>query len=424
MSTLTLSSFVQDAWVTGTGALQPLFNPSTEELLAQTGTGGIDFGAALEHARRVGGPGLRSMTYAQRGEALRALSKTLHAHRDELIGLAMTNGGNTRGDAKFDIDGAIGTLAHYADLGAQLGNLKVLRDGDSVQLGRTARYAGVHLWTPKTGAAVHINAFNFPAWGTAEKLACAILAGMPVLSKPATSSALVAWRLSQLCVETKALPPGAFTFLCGSTGDLLDRLTSQDVCAFTGSSKTAGALGGKLWPRGVRFNVEADSLNSALLGPDVEVGSPAWDIFIADVARDLSQKAGQKCTAIRRIFVPGARLPDVRDALIERLSAVRVGDPARSEVTMGPVATADQQRDVKAGIARLLAEAKVVHGGADITPLAADPQKGYFVGPTLLECALPAQASILHKDEVFGPCATLCVLADQGTQSMAEQAVH
>src|SRR5207245_5998622 len=273
--TTTLRSYVQDRWIEGQGALATLVNPANEEPLARTGTGGIEFGAALEHARS-GGAALREMTFAQRGEALKAWSKTLHAHRDELIGLAIANGGNTRSDAKFDVDGAIGTLAHYAELGAQLGSLHVLRDGDPVQLGRTARYAGVHLWVPRDGVAVHVNAFNFPAWGTAEKAAASLLAGMPIISKPATSTALVASRLAELGIETGALPPGSFTFLAGGPGDLLDRLGPQDVVAFTGSSQTAAKLREQLAPRGARLNLEADSLNAAVLGPDVTPDSAPW----------------------------------------------------------------------------------------------------------------------------------------------------
>jgi oxepin-CoA hydrolase/3-oxo-5,6-dehydrosuberyl-CoA semialdehyde dehydrogenase len=421
--TLTLTSYVEERWVPGQGTLAPLFNPATDEVVAQTGTAGIDLAAALAHARS-GGPALRALTYAQRGEVLRALSKTLHAHRDELIGLAVQNGGNTRGDAKFDIDGAIGTLAHYADLGAQIGPVRALRDGEPVQLGRTARYLGIHVWTPRSGVAVHINAFNFPAWGTAEKLACALLAGMPVVSKPATSTALVAWRLAQLCVEAKVLPAGAFTFLCGSTGDLLERLGPDDVVAFTGGASTAAKLRAQLAPRGVRFNVEADSLNSALLGPDVETGSATWDLFVADVARDLTQKAGQKCTAIRRIFVPAARAAEVQEALVERLAAVRVGDPSRPEVTMGPLATRDQQRDIRAGLQRLLGETSAVFGGdGTVTPLSDHPERGCFVGPVLLRCDRPEAALALHRDEVFGPVSTLCLLHGADAAAQAREAV-
>src|SRR5260370_10201847 len=206
----TLSSYVQDRWVTAKAPFATLVNPSTEEALAQTSTGGIDMGAVLEHARAQAGPALRELTFAQRGELLKAWSKALHAAREDLIALAMQNGGNTRGDAKFDVDGAIATLAHYAELGAQLGSLRALRDGEAVQLGRTARYAGVHLWVPRDGVAVHINAFNFPAWGTAEKAACALLGGMPIVSKPATSTALVAHRLAE--IGAQLLPPGALQF--------------------------------------------------------------------------------------------------------------------------------------------------------------------------------------------------------------------
>src|SRR4051812_9492111 len=405
----TLSSYVQDRWTEGAAPFATLVNPSTEEPIAQTSTSGIDMGAAVEHARSAGGPALRELTFAQRGELLRAWSKALHAARDELIGLAIANGGNTRGDAKFDVDGAIATLAHYAELGAQLGPLRALRDGEAVQLGRTARYAGIHLWVPRDGVAVHINAFNFPAWGTAEKAAASLLAGMPVISKPATSTALVAFRLAELGVETGALPPGSFAFLAGSPGDLLDRLGPQDVVAFTGSSQTAAKLREQLARRGARLNVEADSLNAAVLGPDVSPGSAAWDLFVADVVRDVTQKAGQKCTAVRRIFVSGDALPSAQEALVDRLSQVRVGDPARAEVTMGPVSTADQLRDVRAGIAMLASESRAVFGGDGAVKPLAPEGKGYFVSPVLLVARDPAAAKVMHTDEVFGPVATLAV---------------
>ncbi len=401
----TLSSYVQDRWVTAKEPFAALVNPSTEEALAQTSTGGIDMGAVLEHARAQGGPALRELTFAQRGELLKAWSKALHAAREDLIALAMQNGGNTRGDAKFDVDGAIATLAHYAELGAQLGSLRALRDGEAVQLGRTARYAGIHLWVPRDGVAVHINAFNFPAWGTAEKAACALLGGMPIVSKPATSTALVAHRLAE--IGAQLLPRGAFQFLCGSPGDLLDRLGPQEVVAFTGSSNTAAKLRDQLARRGTKLNVEADSLNAAVLGPDVPLGSATWDLFVSDVARDMTQKAGQKCTAVRRIFVAAAQLQQAQEALVERLAQIRVGDPARAEVTMGPLSTADQLRDVRAGIARLATESQPVFGGNGAVKALAPEGKGYFVSPVLLVARDPAAAKVMHRDEVFGPVATL-----------------
>jgi oxepin-CoA hydrolase/3-oxo-5,6-dehydrosuberyl-CoA semialdehyde dehydrogenase len=404
--TAPLRSYVQDRWIEGRGTPATLVNPATEEPLARAGTGGIDFAAALQHARERGGPALRELTFAQRGELLRAWSKALHGARDELIRLAVANGGNTRSDAKFDVDGAIGTLAHYAELGMQLGGARVLRDGEAVQLGRTTRYAGVHLWVPRDGVAMHINAFNFPGWGTCEKAAAALLAGMPVVSKPATSTAMVAHRVAEIGVPL--LPHGSFSFLAGSTGDLLDRLGPQDVVAFTGSSQTAAVLRAQVAGGGARLNVEADSLNAAVLGPDVEPGSATWHLFVADVVRDVMQKAGQKCTAVRRIFVAGERLAEAKDALLERLSATKVGDPAREEVTMGPLATADQLRDVRAGIDRLASEAEVLLGGAAPVRALAPEGKGYFVAPTLLYSRDPRGARLFHAHEVFGPVATLC----------------
>jgi len=419
---LTLRSYVEDRWVEGTGALATLVNPATEEPIAQAGTGGIDMGAALAHARDVGGPNLRALTYGQRGELIRAWSKAIHGKRDEIIDLAMKNGGNTRGDAKFDVDGAIATLAHYADLGAQLGSQRAIRDGEAVQLGRTARYAGIHVLVPREGVAVHINAFNFPAWGTAEKAACALLAGMPVISKPATSTAVAAHRLVELAVEGKIFPPGALSFLCGSTGDLLDRLTPWDVLAFTGGAPTAKLLRTKLAPLGARFNIEADSLNAAVLAPDVAVGGSTWDLFVADVARDIVQKAGQKCTAIRRIFVPRELADQVQEALIDRLSSARVGDPARADVTMGPVSTADQKRDVLDGISKAAAEAKSVFGGTGAVEALAPAGKGFFVGPVLLRCDDPASAQFIHSHEIFGPAATLLPIAAGSPQEYAKAA--
>ena len=401
-----LRSFVEGRWIEGREPFSTLVNPATEEPLARTSTAGIDMGAALAFARSRGGPALRELSFAQRGELLKAWSKALHAARDELIALAIQNGGNTRGDAKFDIDGGIATLAHYAELGAQLGSLKALRDGEAVQLGRTARYAGVHLWVPRDGVAAHINAFNFPAWGTCEKAACALLAGMPIVSKPATSTALVAHRVAE--IGAPLLPEGAFSFLCGSPGDLLDRLGPQDVVAFTGSSQTANKLREQLGRRGARLNVEADSLNAAVLGPDVQPGSASWDLFVQDVARDMTQKAGQKCTAVRRIFVAPDALPQAQEALVERLSQVRVGDPANPEITMGPVSTADQKRDVRAGIGKLASESRVVFEGK------VSDGKGFFIPPTLL-VADPDKATLMHKDEVFGPVATLGAARDPAT---------
>jgi oxepin-CoA hydrolase/3-oxo-5,6-dehydrosuberyl-CoA semialdehyde dehydrogenase len=375
----------------------------------------------MAFARDVGGANLRKLTLRARGEILRAMSKAIHEKRDELMTLAIQNGGNTRSDAKFDIDGAWGTLAAYADLAAELPDGHVLPDGEGLQLGRGARLWGQHAYVPRRGVAVHINAFNFPAWGLAEKAATAILAGMPVISKPATSTALVAARIVEILVERQALPEGALSFVCGSVGDLLDSLTGQDVLAFTGSSDTGAMLRShkRVIEQSVRVNVEADSLNAAVLGVDADAGSEVLNLFVTDVARDTQQKTGQKCTAIRRVYVPKDKLEMVQELLVERLSAIKVGDPSRDDVTMGPVATKQQQRDVRAGIERLESCGKRVLGQAALSPLGVAEGKGYFVAPTLVVATDPKAGDAVHSHEVFGPVVTLMPF-DGGGERAAE----
>ncbi len=404
-----LSSYVCGAWRKGDGQGAILVNPATEEPLAEASSRGIDLGAALGYARDRGGPALRSLTFAERGELLRAMSRLIHQHRDHLLDVAMENGGVTRSDAKFDVDGASGTLAHYADLGKELGGERVLPDGEATQLGRSPRYVGRHLLLPKRGVAVHVNAFNFPAWGLGEKAACSLLAGMPTLVKPATSTALLAHRIVELVVEAKILPEGALSLLTGAAGDLLTHLGGEDVLAFTGGGKTATELRGMtaVTRDSVRVNVEADSLNAALLGPDVEPGSDTFGAFLRDVFRDMTQKTGQKCTAIRRIFVPRERVQAVVDELVERLGSVVAGNPKSDGVTMGPVATAAQLRDVTAGIELLAAESRRVAGGAPLSPVGAPAGKGFFVAPTLFVQEDSARARAAHEHEVFGPAATV-----------------
>lgn len=420
-----LPNYVQGRWQPGTGALTTLVNPTTGEAVAQAGTGGVDMRGALAYARDVGGPALRALTFAQRGAALLAVSKAIHAQRDALIELAILNGGNTRKDAKFDIDGATVTLTAYAEWGAKLGDTHVLHDGEGLQLGRSARLWGQHVLLPRRGVAVHVNAFNFPAWGLAEKAACAWLAGMPVLTKPATATALVAERVVRVLAEAKVLPDGALSLLCGSAGDLLDHLTSQDVLAFTGSADTGYLLRSKerLLRASVRVNVEADSLNSAVLGPDVAPGSETWNLFLRDVLTDMTQKTGQKCTAIRRVFVPSDRMADVEAELTQRLAQVVVGHPADEKVTMGPLATPAQLKDAKAGVEKLKTECDVLFGStAEPTLVGAAPGKGCFLSPVLLKARDPARAKVVHEHEVFGPVSTL--LAYDGSPAAAAALVR
>jgi oxepin-CoA hydrolase/3-oxo-5,6-dehydrosuberyl-CoA semialdehyde dehydrogenase len=408
---ITLKSFVYGQWVAGNEKPATLVNPSTEEAIAEASSSGVDFAKAHAYATEKGGPALRAMTFAQRGEMLRALSKAIHAKRDELLDLAIANGGNTRSDGKFDIDGASGTLAAYADLGVSLGDAKFFADGEAIPLGRTSRVAGQHVLVPRRGVAVHINAFNFPAWGLAEKAALALLAGMPVISKPATATALLSHRITELLVATGALPEGALQFIAGSTGDLVDRLGPQDVLAFTGSGETGAMLRSRpnVVAHSVRVNIEADSLNAAVLGSDVQRGDDTYLLFIADVVRDITQKTGQKCTAIRRVMVPRAMLEAVREDLAERLAQIKTGNPATDGVTMGPVSTASQLRDVRAGIEKLVASgASVLLGGVKpVEAIGAPAGKGYFVAPTLLTAEDAFGAKAVHEHEVFGPVATV-----------------
>jgi 3,4-dehydroadipyl-CoA semialdehyde dehydrogenase len=411
----TLRSYLSGEWIAGTGKKSTLVDPTTEEPIAETSTDGLDFAKAVAFARAEGGPALRALTFAQRGELLRGMSRVIHENREPLIELAIKNAGNTRSDGKFDVDGASATLAAYADLGKELGDQRFLLDGEGIQLGRSPRFFGQHVSVPRHGVAVHVNAFNFPAWGLGEKAACAILAGMPVIAKPATSTAWLTYRLVQLVVEANILPRGVLSLVTGAPGDLLTHLTGQDVLAFTGGSDTALTLRTmpNLAKSSVRMNVEADSLNASVLGPDAQPGSDTYAMFLKDVVRDMTQKAGQKCTAIRRVFVPRALLDQVRDDLVDRLGEIRTGNPALEGVTVGPLATAQQLRDVRAGIERLAAESKAAIGGlAPFAPVGVTNGKGYFVAPTLFVNDDPASANAVHTHEVFGPVASLLPYAD------------
>jgi 3,4-dehydroadipyl-CoA semialdehyde dehydrogenase len=410
-----LKSYVGGRWVAGTGTPQTLLNPATEAPLATASSEGIDFAAALEHARAKGGPALRAMTFAERAALLKAMADAMQSDRDALLALGIANGGNTRSDAKFDVDGAIATLLAYAEVGTALGAARFLVDGEGIQLGRSARFHGQHIAVPRHGVAVHINAFNFPAWGFAEKAAVALLAGMPVLAKPATSSAMVAHRTMELLVEKKILPDGALSFVAGAPRELVSLLGGQDVLAFTGSGSTGEKLRAQsnILRHSVRVNVEADSLNAAVLGPDVAPRSDMYELFLKDVVRDMTQKAGQKCTAIRRVIVPQALLEDVRSDLAELLGPIRVGDPADEEVRMGPLATSSQLDDAREGLSRLEKEGRIVYGKNERFG-----DKGYFLAPVVVEAAPGARA--VHEHEVFGPVATLIAYDESPEQLVAK----
>ncbi len=407
-----LESYLAGRWRRGdsSGAVR-LFDPSTEEPVAVTSTSGFDLAEAVLWAREHGGPALRAMTFAERGRMLTALSKALRAVREELLEASACNNGATRSDAKFDVDGAIGTLAHYGALGERLGARRSLPDGEGEALGRSARFWGRHLWQSRRGVAVHVNAFNFPAWGLGEKLAVALLAGVPVITKPATATALTAWIAARHLLESGAMPQGAFQFLCGGAGDLLDHLGSQDVLAFTGSSDTAARIRGHeaFLRRGARLNVEADSLNATVLLPGEEPEGEVWHRLVRDIVREVTQKAGQKCTATRRVLVPREHLAALEETLREAFEAVPYGDPRREDVRMGPLATARQRDDVLQGIARLQegGARRVTRDPAEVEPIGVPSGKGFFVRPTLLVAEAPERCEAVHRFEVFGPVTTL-----------------
>lgn len=399
----TLKSFVAGQWQAGDGKAQSLYNPATGEEIATISAEGVDRAAMVRHAREVGGPALRALTFQERGKLLKALSVALHEHREELLDLSQQNGGNTRGDAKFDVDGATGTLAAYAHFAKELPDGHHLPDGDGVQLGRTARFWGQHVSVPRHGVAVHINAFNFPGWGMFEKLSCAILAGMPVIAKPGSATALPAFRMAELVVASGLLPEGAFQFLAGSAGDLLDHLGPQDVVAFTGSAATGAKIKGhaNLVKHNVHVNVEADSLNAVVFGPDLDRESDTYGEFLANTVREMTQKTGQKCTAARRILVPADRVDEVAEDLSAALARITVGDPLDKGTNMGPVTTESQFEELREGIDHFASGGRVVCGGS--APVG---DQGWFLAPTLI-VAEDAMDERFHSQELFGPVSTI-----------------
>jgi 3,4-dehydroadipyl-CoA semialdehyde dehydrogenase len=404
-----LASYVGGKWVEGADEGAALVDPVTGEELARASTTGVDIAAAMAHARDTGGPALRAMTFSERAGLLKAIADALTANRDDYFAIAQANSGNTKGDAAFDIDGGIGTVKYYARLGESLGTARMLKDGRFERLGRDEAFQAIHLSAPLRGVAIHINAFNFPAWGLWEKAAVAILSGVPVLAKPATATALLSERMVRDVIAANILPAGVLSIVCGSARELTDNVTGQDVIAFTGSADTANALRAhpNIINASVRMNVEADSLNTSILGPDAKPGSAEFDLFVREVSREMTARAGQKCTAIRRAFVPKAVVNDVAEALKARLEKTIVGNPRNETVLMGPVVSRSQQRAVIAALAKLKSEAKVVTGDGTRALVDADAKTGCFVAPTLLRCDSPKEARTVHEVEAFGPVATL-----------------
>ncbi|MFG1205247.1 phenylacetic acid degradation bifunctional protein PaaZ [Xanthobacter aminoxidans] len=405
-----LDSYALDRWFTPESGLVDIPSAIDGHVVARASTRGLDFAAMVRHAREVGGPALRRLTFHQRADMLKALGAHLTAHKDALYALAADTGATKR-DNFFDIDGGIGTLYAYASRGRrELPGERFVVEGAPEALSKNGTFIGLHVLTPLHGVAVHVNAFNFPCWGMLEKLAPAILAGMPVITKPATATAYVAEAVVKLIVEANILPAGALQFVAGSAGDLLDHLTGQDVLSFTGSAATSQALRDHpaVSRNAVRFIAERDSLNAAVLGPDAVEGTPEFDLFIAEVVREMTVKAGQKCTAIRRIIVPKAQENAVIAALSARLAAIAVGDPRREDVRMGPLASRAQRIATQEAVREIAAEAEIVFGDPDkVEPVGADAATGAFMAPMLLRCPEPLKAKAPHAVEAFGPVATV-----------------
>lgn len=405
-----LQSFLAGRWQDGAGDGTVLRDPVNGEELARASADGLDVDEALSYAREKGGPALRALTFAERAGLIADVAATLVANRDKYGEIALKNSGNTAADAAMDIDGGIGTLKYYAGLGRRLGETRLLAEDGSDQLTRDENFRAAHIWTPVRGVAVHINAFNFPSWGLWEKAAVSLLSGVPFLAKPATATAWLAAEMVRDVVDAGILPDGAISLLCGGGRDLMDKLQPGDVVAFTGSADTALHLRSNpnVLRHNVRFTTEADSLNLCCLGPDVTPDMDEWKLFVREVVREMTSKAGQKCTAIRRILAPRALADQASAALADALGMITVGDPRDEAVRMGPLVSKSQQAAAREGLARLTAEAKVAFGGdADFAPEGVDGAKGCFVQPTLLVCDRPAEAVAPHEIEVFGPVATV-----------------
>ena len=415
MTVLELASYAAGRWVGPGATATPILSAIDDEAIALSGGAELSFEAMIDHARKSGGPALRAMTFHDRARKLKELAVYLDARKEALYALSHFTGA-TRADNRIDVDGGIGTLFVYASKGRrELPDAKVLVDGDVEQLSKTGSFIGRHVLTPLQGVAVHINAFNFPVWGMLEKLAPTLLAGVPAIVKPATASAYVTEACFRMIVESGIFPEGSVQLVCGRTGDLLDRLGCQDAVSFTGSAATALALrsNANLLSRSVRFFAEQDSLNASILGPDAIAGTPEFDLFIKEVVREMTAKAGQKCTAIRRILVPHKQLADVSDAISAKLAAITIGDPRNEKVRMGALVSRAQRADVLDKCAAIGRETTRVFGDPTAFELVGgDKDRGAFLPPMLFRCDDPDGAHNVHSVEAFGPVSTLMAYRD------------
>lgn len=409
-----LGNLVGDTWIEGSGDGHTLHNAINGDAIYSASTDGIDVSTLYDYARNTGGPALRSMTFQERGLMLKALALHLNSKKEEFYKISWATGA-TRIDSWIDIEGGIGNLFSNASLRRKLPDTPFCVDGEYIPLSKGGTFGANHLLVPKEGVAVHINAYNFPVWGMLEKIAVNLLAGVPAIVKPATVTSYLTEVVVREIYNSGILPKGALQLLCGSARDILDYADERDVVTFTGSASTGQTL--KAHPRiiqnSVPFNLEADSLNSAILGPDAAPGTPEFDLFVKEVRKEITVKCGQKCTAVRRIMVPENYIEDFQSALTAQLEKTVVGDPQVEGVRMGALVGTSQRDDVIAGVKTLQEEASIVYGSTeDINITGADASKGAFLKPILLRSDNPMAAKKVHEIEAFGPVSTLMPYKD------------
>ncbi len=404
-----LGNYITGHWIDGDGQGQALYNAINGQPIAVATSAGIDFEAMLQYAREKGNPALRKMTFQERGRMLRALALHLMEHKEKFYAISAQSGA-TRVDSWIDIEGGIGNLFSNASLRRKLPDESFCLDGDAINLSKGNSFMGHHILVPKEGVAIHINAYNFPVWGMLEKIAVNLMAGMPAVVKPATVTSYLTEAVVRQIIASRILPEGALQLVCGSAGDMLSYTNSQDVVTFTGSAATGLKL--KSHPvilgESVPFNMEADSLNCMVLGMDVAPGQPEWDIFIKEVKREMIVKAGQKCTAVRRIFVPENKIEDVAKALSQELAKTLIGNPTNEKVRMGSLAGEGQRQEVRQQVQKLLASSQIIYGSLDsVAVIDADEKAGAFLSPILLQNNTPFTSEEPHNVEAFGPVSTL-----------------
>ena len=404
-----LGNYVMGYWIEGDGNGQQLYDAVNGELIAAATTKGLDFASILDYGRTIGSSALRKMTFHERGRMLKALALHLLEHKEKFYSLSYKTGA-TRADSWVDIDGGIGNLFSNASLRRKLSDEIFALDGDNIGLSKGGTFAAQHILLPKEGVAVHINAFNFPIWGMLEKIAINLLAGVAAIVKPASITSYLTEMVVREIISSKILPEGSVQLICGSAGDILDHVTSQDVITFTGSASTGLQLksNSNILKENVPFNLEADSLNCIILGDDVTPDMPEWDIFIKEVRKEMTSKAGQKCTAIRRIFVPENKMKDVWKAIGKSLAQTTIGNPENDKVRMGALAGQSQKKEVLSQVQKLLASSQLIYGSLDSVALIdADINKGAFISPLLLINEKPFTSEEPHNVEAFGPVSTI-----------------